>query len=114
MQVILTGQRFQRAYPTRTEGSRATRPGKAQAIRPRKLPPQINPALFGKCAGDFLATYDDAESVRGLAKRHGFDTELVSTKNTHHFDQLGLLICRVRHLNVGLQVINVRCLTPSM
>ena len=34
--------------------------------------------------GDFLMTYDNAEGVRALARRHGFDTEPVAMKNTHH------------------------------
>lgn len=44
--------------------------------------------------GDFLMSYDDAEGVRELAKRHGFDTELVAMKNTHHAEMTELLIGR--------------------
>jgi DNA adenine methylase len=51
-------------------------------------------SLLEKCAGDFLITYDDAESVRDLAKLHGFDTELVPMKNTHHAEMMELLIGR--------------------
>jgi DNA adenine methylase len=52
-------------------------------------------ALFKLAAsikGDFLMTYDDAEGVRELARKHGFDTELVAMKNTHHARMTELLI----------------------
>lgn len=42
--------------------------------------------------GDFLMTYDDADGVRELAEKHGFDTELVAMKNTHHARMTELLI----------------------
>jgi DNA adenine methylase len=45
-------------------------------------------------AGDFLMTYDDALDVRELAKRYGFDTELIAMKNTHHSEMTELLIGR--------------------
>ncbi|MCC6167160.1 MAG: DNA adenine methylase, partial [Caldilineaceae bacterium] len=45
-------------------------------------------------AGDFLMTYDDAEELRDLAAQHGFDTELVAMKNTHHAEMTELLIGR--------------------
>ncbi len=45
-------------------------------------------------AGDFLMTYDNAKEVRDLAKRHGFDTEAVAMKNTHHAAMTELLISR--------------------
>ena len=44
--------------------------------------------------GDFLMTYDDTDSVRELARQHGFDTELVAMKNTHHTKMTELLIGR--------------------
>jgi DNA adenine methylase len=44
--------------------------------------------------GDFLMTYDAADDVRALAIRHGFDTELVPMKNTHHARMHELLIGR--------------------
>ena len=44
--------------------------------------------------GDFLMTYDNAEGVRELARRFGFDTELVAMKNTHHAKMTELLIGR--------------------
>ena len=43
--------------------------------------------LFELCAdvcGDFLMTYDNADEVKNMARRYGFDTRLVPMKNTHH------------------------------
>ena len=51
-------------------------------------------ALLSQAKGDFLMTYDDNGSVRELAERHGFDTELVPMKNTHHAEMKELLIGR--------------------
>jgi len=51
-------------------------------------------SLAGKLAGDFLMTYDNAEEIRGLAARHGFDMRLVPMKSTHHAEMLELLIGR--------------------
>lgn len=45
-----------------------------------------------KVKGDFLMTYEDAEGVRELAARYGFDTEVVAMKNTHHARMNELLI----------------------
>lgn len=45
-------------------------------------------------AGDFLMTYDNAEEIRELAVHHGFRTELVPMKSTHHERKLELLIGR--------------------
>jgi len=45
-------------------------------------------------AGDFLMTYDDAEELRNLAKKYGFDTERIAMKNTHHAKMTELLIGR--------------------
>lgn len=50
--------------------------------------------LAGKVAGDFLMTYDDSDEVRELARKHGFDFELVAMKNTHHAEMTELLIGR--------------------
>lgn len=44
--------------------------------------------------GDFLMTYDNAEPVRGLAERFGFDTREVAMKSTHHAVMSELLIGR--------------------
>ncbi len=48
--------------------------------------------LASNLQGDFLMTYDDADGVRALARRYGFDTQLVSMKNTHHAKMNELLI----------------------
>lgn len=43
--------------------------------------------LFSHCRsikGDFLMTYDDAEEVKVMARRHGFDMRLIPMNNTHH------------------------------
>jgi DNA adenine methylase len=53
--------------------------------------------LFSVCEqlrGDFLMTYDNAEEVCALAKRHGFETKSVAMKNTHHAEMNELLIGR--------------------
>lgn len=51
-------------------------------------------ALTSRLQGDFLMTYDNAEGVRSLASRHGFDMEAVAMKNTHHAEMTELLIGR--------------------
>jgi DNA adenine methylase len=51
-------------------------------------------SLCEKLQGDFLLTYDNAEEVCALAKRHGFATKLVAMKNTHHAEMNELLIGR--------------------
>lgn len=44
--------------------------------------------------GDFLMTYDDAQPIRDLAARFGFDVHDVPMKNTHHRIMYELLIAR--------------------
>ncbi len=51
-------------------------------------------SLCEKLRGDFLMTYDNAEEVRALAERHGFQTKPVAMKNTHHAEMNELLIAR--------------------
>lgn len=51
-------------------------------------------ALAAGLTGDFLMTYDAADGVRALARRHGLDTALVAMKNTHHAEMTELLIGR--------------------
>jgi len=51
-------------------------------------------SLAGKLAGDFLMTYDNAEEIRDLAVRHGFQTRLIPMKSTHHAQMTELLIGR--------------------
>jgi DNA adenine methylase len=50
--------------------------------------------LMESVSGDFLMTYDNAYGVSSLANKHGFDTELVAMKNTHHAEMTELLIGR--------------------
>lgn len=50
--------------------------------------------LVSRIQGDFLMTYDNTEEVRLLAVHYGFDTRLVSMKNTHHEKVMELLIGR--------------------
>lgn len=45
-------------------------------------------------SGDFLMTYDEAEGVRKLARRHCFDLHATAMKNTHHTRMNELLIGR--------------------
>jgi DNA adenine methylase len=45
-------------------------------------------------AGDFLMTYDNADGVAEMARRHGFDTEVIPMKNTHHAEMTELLVGR--------------------
>jgi DNA adenine methylase len=54
-------------------------------------------SLCEKLRGDFLLTYDNAEEVCALAKRHGFATKPVAMKNTHHAEMNELLIGRDLH-----------------
>ena len=51
-------------------------------------------SLCEKLRGDFLMTYDNAEEVSALAKRHGFETKPVAMKNTHHAEMNEILIGR--------------------
>ncbi|HEY3930998.1 MAG TPA: DNA adenine methylase [Verrucomicrobiae bacterium] len=51
-------------------------------------------SLCEKLRGNFLMTYDNAEEVRALAERHGFETKPVAMKNTHHAEMDELLIGR--------------------
>lgn len=54
-------------------------------------------ALFLACSelsGDFLMTYDNAEEVKDLAIKFGFDFREVSMKGTHHNEMKELLVGR--------------------
>lgn len=42
--------------------------------------------------GDFLMTYDHAEEVKNLARKHGFQMRLIPMKNTHHAQIFELVI----------------------
>jgi DNA adenine methylase len=50
--------------------------------------------LLQEVKGDFLMTYDNQPYVQNLATQHGFDTHIISMKNTHHAKQKELLIGR--------------------
>lgn len=51
-------------------------------------------ALADAFQGDFLMTYDDNPDVRALAIQHGFATQAVAMKNTHHAAMTELLVRR--------------------
>lgn len=42
--------------------------------------------------GDFLMTYDHADEVKNLARRHGFQMRLIPMNNTHHAQMFELVI----------------------
>ncbi|MEW5869548.1 MAG: DNA adenine methylase [Chloroflexota bacterium] len=48
--------------------------------------------IAGTLTGDFLMTYDNTGGVRQMAEQHGFATEIVAMKNTHHAEMTELLI----------------------
>ena len=51
--------------------------------------------LFTLCesvSGDFLMTYDDADEVKAMARRHGFQMRLIPMTNTHHATMEELVI----------------------
>lgn len=53
--------------------------------------------LFSMCEqlrGEFLLTYDNADQVRALAQRHGFEAKPIPMKNTYHTEMTELLIGR--------------------
>ncbi len=53
--------------------------------------------LFVVCKsvhGDFLITYDNAEEVKRMARRHGFQMRLIPMTNTHHATMEELVIGR--------------------
>jgi site-specific DNA-adenine methylase len=53
--------------------------------------------LFTLCEslqGDFLMTYDEADEVKELARRHHFQMHLIPMKNTHHATMKELVIGR--------------------
>ncbi len=51
-------------------------------------------SLVETLRGDFLMTYDNAEEVRLMAERHGFEIAEIAMKNTHHANMSELLIGR--------------------
>ena len=74
-----------------------TAPGKKAGSRLYKYNELDHAELFciaSTLAGDFLMTYDNAPSVLEMAKRHGFDTEVIPMKNTHNAEMTELLVGR--------------------
>jgi DNA adenine methylase len=54
-------------------------------------------SLFTLCEsikGDFLMTYDNADEVKEMARRHGFQMRLIPMTNTHHATMEELVIGR--------------------
>lgn len=49
-------------------------------------------------SGDFMMTYDNAESVRDMAARRGFTIQEVVMKGTHHNKTIELLIGPAQHI----------------
>lgn len=53
--------------------------------------------LFSTCRdlkGGFLMTYDNADEVRALARKYGFEVKPIAMKNTHHAEMTELVIGR--------------------
>jgi DNA adenine methylase len=53
--------------------------------------------LFSLCEaikGDFLMTYDNADEVKEMARRHDFQMRLITMSNTHHAQMKELVIGR--------------------
>jgi DNA adenine methylase len=53
--------------------------------------------LFKICEslkGDFIMTYDIADEVKDLARKHGFEMKPIAMKNTHHAEMTELVIGR--------------------
>jgi DNA adenine methylase len=53
--------------------------------------------LFTMCEslkGDFLMTYDEAEEVKEMARRHGFQMRLIPMKSNHHETMKEIVISR--------------------
>jgi DNA adenine methylase len=48
--------------------------------------------ICGSLKGDFLITYDDAEEVKQMARRYGFEMRLIAMTNTHHAAMKELVI----------------------
>ena len=49
-------------------------------------------SIVENLAGDFLMTYDNAPEIQAMAEDHGFSTEPVAMKNTHHTEMIELLV----------------------
>ncbi|MEN6420407.1 MAG: DNA adenine methylase [Smithella sp.] len=51
-------------------------------------------AMFEIAKGDFLMTYDNADEVKIMARKHGFQMRLIPMRNTHHVTMEELVIGR--------------------
>lgn len=72
-----------------------TAPGKSAGKRLYRYSIIDHERLFDLCsqaAGDFMMTYDDAESVREMAEERNLRIEQIPMKNTHHAQVFELLI----------------------
>ncbi len=49
-------------------------------------------SICEKLSGDFLITYDNADEVKKLARKHGFQMRLIAMNNTHHATMEELVI----------------------
>ncbi len=49
-------------------------------------------SICEKLKGDFLITYDNADEVKAMARRHGFQMRLMPMTNTHHAKMEELVI----------------------
>ena len=49
-------------------------------------------AAIADCRGDFLMSYDNTAEIVALAKKHGFQSQPIAMKSTHHAKMTELLI----------------------
>ena len=49
-------------------------------------------AICSRLSGDFIMTYDNADEVKELAKKYGFQAKPIPMKNTHHAAMTELVI----------------------
>lgn len=78
-----------------------TAPGKRAGKRLYNYHELDHAALFDLAttiAGDFIMTYDNAESVRDMAAQRGFAIRAVSMKGNHHKKTTELLISRAQNI----------------
>jgi hypothetical protein len=81
-----TGKRFYELFTRSSGGNTPAESNEVDHAHPFSVWEQLR--------GDFLLTYDNADEVRALALRHGFEARLIAMKNTHHAEMTELLIGR--------------------
>jgi len=64
--------------------------------------------MCGSLMGDFLMTYDEAEEVKEMARRRGFQMRLIPMKNAHHATMKELVIGRDLSWLDGLPTVPAR------